>query len=60
MMRVQIRDKEALESLTPENLRAYLESQGWGNDRPWGTVGYDSQQGTYVRQTVGDCDPATG
>lgn len=39
MMRVQIRDKEALESLTPENLRAYLESQGWGNDRPWGQWG---------------------
>ena len=42
MMRVQIRDKEALGSLTPENLRAYLESQGWGNDL--GTVGYDPQQ----------------
>ena len=39
MMRVQIRDKEALGSLTPENLRAYLESQGWGNDRPWGQWG---------------------
>lgn len=39
MMRVQIRDKEALGSLAPENLRAYLESQGWGNDRPWGQWG---------------------
>jgi len=38
-MRVQIRDQEALGSLTPENLRAYLESQGWGNDRPWGQWG---------------------
>ena len=38
-MRVQIRDKEVLESLTPENLRAYLESQGWGNERPWGQWG---------------------
>ena len=39
MIRVQIRDQEALASLTPENLRAYLESQGWGNDRPWGQWG---------------------
>ena len=36
-MKVQIRDKEALDSLTVENLRAYLETHGWGNGRPWGT-----------------------
>lgn len=36
-MKVQIRDKEALESLTVANLRAYLEKHGWGNERPWGT-----------------------
>jgi len=38
-VKVQIRDKEALKSLTTANLRAYLESQGWGNDRPWGQWG---------------------
>ena len=36
-MKVQIRDKEALDSLTVENLRAYLKAHGWGNGRPWGT-----------------------
>ena len=36
-MKVQIRDKEALESLTVANLRAYLEAHEWGNERPWGT-----------------------
>ena len=36
-MKVQIRDKEAMDSLTVSSLRAYLEAQGWGNDRPWGT-----------------------
>lgn len=35
-MKVQIRDREALESLTTANLRAYLESQGWTNVRRWG------------------------
>ncbi len=35
-MKVQIRDKEALESLTTANLRAYLESQGWTDVRRWG------------------------
>ena len=36
-MKVQIRDKEAMDSLTIASLRAYLEAQGWGNNRPWGT-----------------------
>ena len=36
-MKVQIQDKEALDSLTVASLRAYLESHGWSNDRPWGT-----------------------
>lgn len=36
-MKVQIRDKEALDSLTVASLRAYLEAHGWGNERPWGT-----------------------
>ncbi len=36
-MKVQIRDKEALDSLTVANLRAYLEAHGWGDERPgWG------------------------
>ena len=35
-MKVQIRDKEALESLTAVNLRSYLESHGWADTRPWG------------------------
>ena len=36
-MKVQIRDKEAMESLGIANLRAYLEAHGWGDERPWGT-----------------------
>ena len=36
-MKVQIRDKEAMESLAVANLRAYLEAHGWGDERPWGT-----------------------
>lgn len=36
-MKVQIRDKEALDSLTVANLRAYLATHGWSNERPWGT-----------------------
>ena len=36
-MKVQIRDKEALESLTIANLRAYLGAHGWSNERLWGT-----------------------
>ena len=36
-MKVQIRDKEALDSLTVGNLRAYLDAHRWGNERPWGT-----------------------
>ena len=36
-MKVQIRDKVAMESLTIANLRAYLEAHGWGDERPWGT-----------------------
>ena len=36
-MKVQIRDKEAIDSLSLANLRAYLEAHGWGNERPWGT-----------------------
>jgi hypothetical protein len=36
-MKVQIRDKEAMESLTITNLRAYLEAHGWGDERPWGS-----------------------
>ena len=35
-MRVQIRDKEAMESLRTANLRAYLEAHGWNNAGPWG------------------------
>ena len=35
-MKVQIRDKEALQSLTTANVRAYLESQGWTDVRRWG------------------------
>ena len=35
-MKVQIRDRDALESLTPTNVRAYLESHGWTDTRPWG------------------------
>lgn len=35
-MRVQIRDKEAMESLRTANLRGYLEAQGWNNAGPWG------------------------
>ncbi len=36
-MKVQIRDKAALDALTVANLRAYLEAHGWGDERPWGT-----------------------
>lgn len=36
-MKVQIRDKEAMDSLTVADLRAYLEAHGWSNERPWGT-----------------------
>ena len=36
-MKVQIRDKAALDSLTVANLRTYLEAHGWGDERPWGT-----------------------
>ena len=35
-MKVQIRDKDALESLTTANLRAYLETPGWADVRRWG------------------------
>ena len=35
-MRVQIRDKEAMASLSTANLRAYLEARGWNNAGPWG------------------------
>ncbi len=35
-MKVQIRDKEALESLTTANLRVYLEAQRWNDAGPWG------------------------
>ena len=35
-MKVQIRDKDALESLTTANLRAYLETHGWVDVRHWG------------------------
>ena len=35
-MKVQIRDREALSSLTTLNLRAYLKSQGWADAGQWG------------------------
>ena len=35
-MKVQIRDKEALESLTTTTLRTYLKLQGWTDVRRWG------------------------
>ena len=35
-MKVQIRDRDALESLSTTNLQAYLESHGWTDTRPWG------------------------
>ena len=38
-MKVQIRDKDALESLTTANLRAYLETHGWVDVRHWGERG---------------------
>lgn len=38
-MKVHIRDEEALASLTSAHLRAYLETRGWGNPRPWGQWG---------------------
>ena len=46
-MKVQIRDEEALASLTSAHLRAYLETQGWGNPRPWGQWGtiFSKEQG---------------
>lgn len=36
-MKVQLRDKEAMDSLTVANLRAYLQAHGWSNERSWGT-----------------------
>ncbi len=35
-MKVQIRDQEALASVTAANLRAYLEAQGWADAGNWG------------------------
>lgn len=35
-MKVQIRDRDALSSLTTLNLRSYLESQGWADGGFWG------------------------
>ena len=35
-MKVQIRDRDALESLTTANLRAYLEAHGWTDAGHWG------------------------
>ena len=35
-MKVQIRDRDALESLTTANLRAYLEAHGWIDAGHWG------------------------
>ena len=35
-MKVQIRDRDALESLTTANLRAYLEGHGWADAGRWG------------------------
>ena len=35
-MKVQIRDGDALESLTPAGLRAYLEANGWSDAGHWG------------------------
>ena len=35
-MKVQIRDREALSSLTTLNLRAYLKSRGWADAGQWG------------------------
>ena len=35
-MKVQIRDREALSSLTTSNLRAYLQLQGWSDAGLWG------------------------
>ena len=35
-MKVQIRDREALSSLTTSNLRGYLQSQGWSDAGLWG------------------------
>ena len=35
-MKVQIRDRDALESLSTTKVRAYLESHGWTDTRPWG------------------------
>ena len=35
-MKVQIRDRDALESLTTANLRAYLEEHGWADAGRWG------------------------
>lgn len=35
-MKVQIRDREALESLTSATLRAYLEARGWTDAGHWG------------------------
>ena len=47
-MKVQIRDKEALESLTTANLRSYLEAEGWDDVRRWGewaTIHSKNQEG---------------
>ena len=35
-MKVQIRDREALSSLSVGNLRSYLISRGWNDEGPWG------------------------
>ena len=35
-MLVQIRDREALSSLSLSSLRSYLNSRGWTDDGPWG------------------------
>lgn len=35
-MKVQIRDRDALESLTTANLRTYLEGHGWADAGRWG------------------------
>ena len=35
-MKVQIRDKEALEALSTVDLRRYLDAQGWADDGSWG------------------------
>lgn len=62
-MKVQIRDREALSSLSLSSLRAYLKSQGWVDEGEWGnratiySTKYKGQRWEYLcplRDTIAD------